>query len=83
MMLANFTARVLSKSLHKVCFRTLSGTLSRRAKPSHAGVDLQCSKSTGLLTKKFATGGATKMQHTAKLQLRLAINATLWLRRAC
>ena len=37
----------------------------------------------GFLTKKSAGGGATKMQHTAKLQLRCAINAALWLRRAC
>ena len=36
----------------------------------------------GFLTKKSG-GGATKMQHTAKLQLRCAINAALWLRRAC
>ena len=35
------------------------------------------------IRQKSAGGGATKMQHTAKLQLRCAINAALWLRRAC
>ncbi len=72
--------RQLPKKEH---FSILRGTLSCWAEPSHAGGDLPCSKSAGVSQKKSASGGATKMQHTAKLQLRCAINAALWLRRAC
>ena len=64
-------------------FSILRGTLSCWAEPATPAGICHVPNPPGFLTKKSAGGGATKMQHTAKLQLRCAINAALWLRRAC